>query len=683
MQHVFEDSKLTFTAEIKRGKAKSQEVDIKFEQVGGATKLADGKCKLGKKDKSAAYEVTLPKVAEGEESYTFKYHMESDGESYPGAEFTVWPRGLTVTCFDKDKETDPLPGSLLLVSQAEAPEIRCRANDKGVVDLKLLKAAPVTVTAISPYSLTKWKEGKDKGPKREAVIEKAKYKAAFFSHTPASDPLKQWINLTAPKSPSDPKDQGSLVTIEVGAVGDKEKQPDQRTARPGDKIHVQVKFDSANSKRNDPKPGLTVAGVKVQAESDKVTFKGVVTLGEGGTGKFQVELGLAGLDKCEIKIGVTEACEDVDPPLKFENWRKLWYQVTRPAGLAAPDMARMVGALAEIGVLYEKHGDDVQIPLDEGPSGRLNWFPGEWIGVANKALNIGDHNKGEYHKKFKDTKTPWQVHVLGCHTQYDTQVSGTVKSFIDLEVDKSTKCHWPGGPVGVDVYVGPGCFPKWLADGKAALISGSWVEVGGTGSGQITMAECKWDLPTNLGWVFVKLPAAAKALTDADKKVKLNLEFYNAAGPYLGEADGTSGWLQLIVFKAGANVVNDVMAHELGHTLNGTANVKPPGFDKEKHPRVYTGNGHQGSHCADGMSDGNYNAGKGKKGSDYEANFGGKAECTCIMFGENGEGSSCTGKYCASCKPWFKAEPLTSLHASGGKAMSKTVAKKEDTALKG
>jgi hypothetical protein len=68
------------------------------------------------------------------------------------------------------------------------------------------------------------------------------------------------------------------------------------------------------------------------------------------------------------------------------------------------------------------------------------------------------------------------------------------------------------------------------------------------------------------------------------------------------------------------------------------------------------------------MSDDNYAGGTGKAGTKYEKNFAGKKECTCIMYGENGDGSTCTGRYCARCQPFIKAEGLDSLHGAGASA---------------
>jgi hypothetical protein len=82
---------------------------------------------------------------------------------------------------------------------------------------------------------------------------------------------------------------------------------------------------------------------------------------------------------------------------------------------------------------------------------------------------------------------------------------------------------------------------------------------------------------------------------------------------------------------------------------------------------MYTGNGHMGPHCADGMSNAHYDGGAGK-GDGYLKNFTGKKECTCIMYGENGQGSTCTGRFCARCSPFIKAERLTDLHGAGGKS---------------
>lgn len=218
--------------------------------------------------------------------------------------------------------------------------------------------------------------------------------------------------------------------------------------------------------------------------------------------------------------------------------------------------------------------------------------------------------------------------------------------------------------IGADLNAGSGFFPKRLDNGGSSVISASWETDDGSDSGKLTDADFWLTDYDNHGFLTVRLPEKPRKYVEADPAnvVTVKLKLHVAKGPYLGEADHPDGWKQLIVIDQKSEVVNDVMAHELGHTLNQVVNSKPPGMGTISHGRQYTGNEHQGSHCADGMSSSNYAGGAGKKGTDYEGDFSGKSECTCIMYGENGESSKCTGKFCSRCTPFLKGEALTTLH---------------------
>jgi hypothetical protein len=184
----------------------------------------------------------------------------------------------------------------------------------------------------------------------------------------------------------------------------------------------------------------------------------------------------------------------------------------------------------------------------------------------------------------------------------------------------------------------------------------------GVRTGELTAADLHMPLPVgNAFWV--KLPAAARAIIDsgAGKSVTLDLELACAAGPYNGESDGRRGYLILIVLTQPASDINNTILHEVGHTLGMSPhNSQPPGFVLADHGRTYVDNGHQGPHCADGMSDVHYNGGLGEVGSAYANDFRGKAECTCVLFGE-GWHPGCINTYCARCLPFVKGTDVTTL----------------------
>lgn len=653
MTGVFEGSKVTLRAWVARGKGERAQAKFEFEQSGGTESVEAQELDLGKKSggkKEVSTSVVIPDCKDDEESYEFSYKVTCAGKTYPGKNYEVWPSHATFKATNKD-DGSAFEGVVLRCSHTDGKELETDASGECIVRLE--KFEPFSIHVVSPFVVETWVT--EKGRLREAEVVKLPYKATFLSPdiSQAEDgKLRWWTNL----KPEAGLPQGNRVQVRVGAVTETECIK----GRDDTPVHVQVQFSKNNSKRNDPKPALYIAGAKIDPDANGLC-KGVVQFTADGDAPFEVELGVAGGDETTIKIGVTQACEDEQVTLV--NWRKLWYQASVPEGTDEPDLSRMIKALEEVFVAYEKHGDAVVFAVDEGPKG--SWFPGEWLKEKGKLLNIGNHNKDYFHGKFVDDKTPLQVHVCCTHIQYDAASKTCIKDVV-LEVDSSSKAKWSDGKKvhGARYFAGSGFFPKSLKDGGKAVISASWESDDGKKKGNLVDADLWLTDYDHRGHLTIKLPDEAKTYVTSGKgkKVSLKLKVFVAQGPYLGEADGKEGWKQLIVVRTKNNVINDVMAHELGHTMNQVTKSKPPGMAKVEHWRRYTGNGHMGPHCADGMNDANYANGSGKKGSAYEGDFTGAKECTCIMYGENGEGSTYTGKFCSRCSPFIKGEGLTTLH---------------------
>lgn len=647
--NVFEESKMTLTAWIARGKGDRAKAKFEFEQEGGAETIEAAELELGGKEgdkKKVSTTITLPKCKDDEDFYTFSYKVDCEGNKYPGGDFKVWLK--TATFKAVDSEGAELRGVPITFNQTK--EKIYVTDSKGEVPLPINGTGKATVTVRSPCSVDEWTT--EVGRLREAKVTKKEYKAIIATPDAAATaedkPHKQFVNLKNDdgKTPN----QASKIKLAVGGITDDECIP----GIPGDTVHIKVKFHDDNSKRNSPKPALIAGGATVEPNGDGEA-KGTVTFDETGAAEFEVELGKAGGDKTQIMVGITDATED--STLFVENWRRVWYQLTLPAGADEPDLARMVDALAEVYIEYLKEGETVEIAeTDEAATG-ISWFDGAWLGESDKLLNIGGYNRAHYHTKFVDTHTPWQVHVLCCHRQYD---AGDYETYGALECGKDDKVAWSDSSnvVGVEHNVGSGLFPKALDTGNSSFIKGSWKADGSTEKGDLTAA----DVWIDQGWFTVKLPQAALDYlgSDATKKVKVSVKVDEMKGPYLGESDE---YKQLIVIDQSSIGINDTLTHELGHSLNQvptTAGEKAAGLKTTNHSRAYTGMGHSGGHCADGMSDDNYAGGAGKAGSDYQGTFESKSECTCVMYGE--DNSACTGKFCDICKPFVLADAITSLH---------------------
>lgn len=654
--NVFEESTLTLSANIARGKGDRATAKFVFEQEGGAETVEASELELGGKEggtKKVSTTVTLPKCKDDEDFYTLSYKVECNGAEYPGGDFKIWLKTAKFKAVDADGAA--LKGVPINFNQTG--EKVYVTDSKGEVPLPINATAPATVVVRSPCSIDSWKT--EVGRLREATVTKMEYKAVIVDPSlegnSEGDPRKQYVNLPVDaKAPT----QGSKMKITVGGATDTECIP----GVPEDPVYVKLEFDTTDlSKRNDPKRALIIGGTPIEP-NDKGIAEGETKFDEKGEAVFEVELGQAGGDKVKIHTGITKACED--STLHVANWRKLWYQLTLPAGADAPDLTRMKDALKEVFVEYIQEGEPTEVPEDDGPAG--SWFDGAWIGENGKMLNVGDHNKNHFHGKFNDTKSPHMVHIMCCHAQYDTGWGNTQVDYTGISVGKDDKVKWSDGSdvLGFEQTPGLGFFPKSMKDGGSSLISGSWESDDGSKKGNITDA----DLHIVKSTFTLKLPddAVDYINEDADNNtISVDVSVFKAQGPFLGEADNPNGWLQLIVIRLAEKVSNDVMAHELGHTMGQvpqSAADKPPGLSAVAHGREYTANGHQGGHCADGMSDDNYGGGTGKAGSAYENDFTGAPECTCIMYGENGEGSKCTGKFCARCQPFIKGQALTTLH---------------------
>jgi hypothetical protein len=103
--------------------------------------------------------------------------------------------------------------------------------------------------------------------------------------------------------------------------------------------------------------------------------------------------------------------------------------------------------------------------------------------------------------------------------------------------------------------------------------------------------------------------------------------------------------------------VNGSVAHELGHLLRHPGH--PPGLSATDHGREYSANGHVGTHCADGLDDGDYAGGAGSGAR--AADFSDASECRCVMYGQNDPvKSTSSGTYCPRCRTILRAEKLDS-----------------------
>ncbi len=664
---IFETTVLKLNAKLKGGEKESDEAVFIFEKEtnGEKEELERITVQVKKDEWGGSAEVKnykAPVVADDETCYGLTYRVESGNMTYPGKQvYTIWPLSVTVNA-KKEGGSEAFPDAEFKITQGKKSEIVMVDSQTGQCEYMLTQKERFVIDVDFPYELIKWTEGKEKGRVLEAEVRRKSYRAAIYSPVPPEqdEALKQIVNL--PPNPS--QHQGHFLTVEVGPEEEKRSH-----VMAGDLVHVQVVFDENNSARNDPQPGLKIDGRKIDPD-DRHTCKGQLTLAADGANQpFVVELGCAGGDACEIKVGVTEACEDA--AFKVVNWRKLFYQVTRPERMPPPDLALLFEALEDVFIECELRGERL---LGEGQGPEGSWVSGNVLGMGSgPLLVIGPHNSGYFHEQFKHAGSPLDMHFLFCDLQLDT---GT--DVVELTGTDSDRIDWAGegqAPgIAYDVHTVHGdeylAFPAALQSGRGAAYAASWKSLAVEGEHQ-----GKGDsIPTDHvriafagheetgGRVSVKFPDAAVDVLNDGQDIRVVLSLHLALGPYPGESDPDHANRMLIaaqnlsgresdqsICSATAHLVGHAMKMVCQHGLNVTGIDDP----KTAHSQWYdTQRGHQGNHCATDISGADYN--------DRTKKLTGLGDqATCPMYGEPTVSKAVA--YCDNCKKLIRTARLDSI----------------------
>jgi hypothetical protein len=492
---------------------------------------------------------------------------------------------------------------------------------------------------------------------------KPAFTADFYSHT-AGETVKQYVNL--PVAPSKP--HGNKVKLTLGPKEDKGvADVAARKGAEGDLIFVQVKLGADNSKRNSPKPGLWIDGKAVAAETDKVTFKGQVALkADGAPVDVELELGHAGKDTCEVKIGATDACGDAT--LNFETLRKVFVQATVPAGLTEPAYGDATTALAAVGIEFDKYKTEAIADTFEAGA----WLDASMIesGKTGKALVIGTHNIAKFTPKFtaQADKKP-ALHVLYCHYQLDAETTEHDGSYA---VIGTSKIMWPpdsttevrGYKLAGDQINGSGLvFEKAIHDSaKDGVVKVSWrSRTDATKSGDVPRDHIALNQVKYGNAVFVKLPSAAATLVDGGDTLNLRIQVYWAKGWY----NGWSTRDNHNVIKGGRpdKGINGTIVHELGHAVGQVVKTAPPGLEVTAPAKLHAwwydnARGHSGTHCAFGIDQATYDDATKKLNTAHAS-----SKCTCIMYGAGTDVRNAAMTFCDTCKPFVKAYQVTRVTA--------------------
>lgn len=671
-QNIFEGSAVTLTAKASKNTYVGKPITFEMQQKGKGVKIPNHNTQFDRFT-LARYEITLPKVHDDDVNYQLEYNVKVGDETrLSSVSYLVWPKLYEIEAVteegDKGKfcEFDVGGGD-------NRGLVSLNSEGKGHYEPGVPGEAP-TFEIRSPYELVSWE--KATGRKRKAKVKRKPYTAEFFepawadipsglrfesSAVPSKQGFKQVVNLDG----TEKLHYGESIVFKVGASGDKGRSGSTRYGKKDDEIYVKVEFDANNSRRNDnPKPGVyqKIGDPLVEAHTNQTqTF--TVKLGEeGAPAEFEVVVGAAGGDKIKVSIGVTSACQDASYEIITD--RRVFYQVTRNAGQEDLDLTRSEEALAEVGVSLSRYKIMSLDPTDQ-PSTGVSWIPGEYWGTTSPRLNVGNYNSTFYHNKWsskgpnKKVVSP-RLHVLYTDVQYDSENPVTSGDPDDLFVvtgvtlDKTHLVQWSDGTnvVGTRIYMNmasAGLFNRRLYDGSHPFIDGVWQKTTHPFTkGKFSSADIWMDF----NHLTIKLPAACEVHLNANHSIAIAwVRLAKARGPFLGEAD--NGKILCVVSQS-LNDINDTLTHEVGHVIGLVPSTSaPPGLDVTEHTRRYTGNEHEGGHCAKGMSAYFYANGDGRINTAYHLNFSNKGECTCVMYGENN--AACTGKFCDLCIPFGRA----------------------------
>jgi hypothetical protein len=706
--NIFEKTKLILKAKISRGKARNEQATwtIKNQGSGEEKKI---KVKIGKDATDVTCEYETPEVPDGKESYLINYELEADGRKFAGAyPYRVWPHYFNMKAVGKDGKA--FPGFPFKVKQAGAPATeKSKAPQTGGdgtlrVDLKVTGA--VAVEAVSPFLIDKWTAGKDKGRNLEAHVSRKPFTAAIYA--PADKDVKQYVNL--PPGRMAGYNGGSRLKVQVGPKEDKGKAPADRAGMKDDEIFVQVVFSDKNSKRNEPKPRLIVDGSDVAPEADKRTFKSKVKLGEGGNpADFIVELGYAGGDACEIKVGVTAACED--DKIKVTTWRKLGLEIIQPkpecSSYTVFKSDKSDGLADDQANAIKKELGKVFIEMDCAKNiapyakadlaGRAPYlvFDAAYFqrDPGKKMVMLSDqHFQDLRDSKASSNPQPKMSLVTAWADYYSDASNVQLTAFLDssssTEEIQAPKGVFEFDPIKADGSMGIQKFTWWTSQ---YMKDGQWADIqnpGDPGYDKSTAQQevtASWDeLQHFIQFVhyrkiIIKLPKRAGKeatdpgffLTQGGKRVRIGVKIVFAGAEFTANAGGWHGWINMSTyggkFKTGGLVAT--LLHELGHNLGQAYAGKtvdptygrtdanaipgipfPPGVAEGF---VYGGHGHTGTHCVTGVRRNN------RANASYtEPNQSAVAiqnEATCIMFGSGDMNDAKLKEFCEDCRTYIRA----------------------------
>jgi len=339
----------------------------------------------------------------------------------------------------------------------------------------------------------------------------------------------------------------------------------------------------------------------------------------------------------------------------IEVWRKMWYQIAKPAGGAAPRATTSETAYENVHILYHTNAMSVFKKKHIPKNLRDRTFYPEWMikigGGNNQVAVIGGHNWHVFknnHKKFfpmtREKKGELKK-LTACIVVVDHQWDPKTTSLKTTKVDRNPS-NWIRMSKSVVTPPLSGSLVQtgtWEIKKKS---DGSTVDNGTLNDRAILVEKGRADLRD----VKVKLPNSVDQYLAADKRADydVNVSLKLAAGKsFLGESSGVD--IMVVYDPSDPSDYFDTVSHETAHTLGHTfqGGSQPTGLPD--HPYW---NADQGTHCSHPFTPATrspFQPMAGKSRVDHK----------CVMY-EAGPVPAAGNNFCETCRKYFLIQEMTS-----------------------
>ncbi|MCC7536821.1 MAG: hypothetical protein IT379_11435 [Deltaproteobacteria bacterium] len=606
--------------------------------------------------KTASWKWKTPPCADDELDYVVTYKVDIDGTPIAFAqEIHVWAKDVTVTV--KDHDSKATTGDVPLIVGNSASDGTVPSGGDGTVVVTMKAGQRPRIKVQRPWFARKWEN--EAGRKRVVEVTRGCLVKLVF---PASKVThKQWVNLDADSAKPE---LGSKLVVKVAA-------PTEKDAAPGQKVYLKAVFDAGNSART-PDSGGTEPGKDKSIEA---------TLDDKREATFDaIELGPAGLDTIKVQVGGTP--DAADDETTVVTWRKLFYELMAPDTMALdsvtlPDSSKADDLPSAIRSWFAKRLGDAGIEYALKASHRFDSkdqavAPSIYDASYLKRTGSGKLYVVSPRKPVPATfgaSDPRTVHMRLCDAAFYTAPTTqpqtkrpilTTATFDFTTFDDRlfpTSMHDGSDAIGV-----AGCV--WTAKVNKASYPKGHPGLDDNLEPRTGSVDKAWLTAVDYATLRIALPTGSEpgsfvgALSATKCPVEIELEILTAF-----EINGSaSGAKQLMVFKPTFPATNaGTICHELGHSMGmavlAGSTEPPPGMTAPSEVPAgdsYSGHGHQGEHCAYGLT------AKQKALTTY-----GGLQGTCLMYGSGPNREPPPREsLCSSCLTLLKGRRLVDIESA-------------------